>query len=217
VIDFRLRNFTCADIAQVLELQKAYAQIYPNALVIPGEAYLSPGFHGGEDVTCLFDSTGQLQGYAPLFANLILEANDTPHTVWAEVKVNPECGSPKALKDLLFDQVIIRARELTGTVPGHKARMMFQYDGSETLSIEYVLSRGCIYTESVFLMRRLLSQKIPAIPQPANIAVRQWRMETETEQRQYVKARNEAFPEAPIALEEWHYFLQSPNWRLAIP
>ncbi len=90
--------------------------------------------------------------------------------------------------------------------------MMFQYDGAEEQSISYVLSKGCTYTESVFLMRRLLAQEIPATPQPANVAVRQWRMETEAEQRQYIQARNEALPEAPITLEEWQYFMQSPNW-----
>jgi ribosomal protein S18 acetylase RimI-like enzyme len=206
------RPFTCNDIAQVMQLQSAYARINPNALVIPGEAYLSPGFHGGEDVLCLFDSTGKLLGYAPLFTNLILEANDTPNTVWAEVKVNPDCESPTVLKNLLFEKAVSRAREVTRQVSDHKTLMIFQYDVTETQSIAYVLSKGCHYSESVFQMRRLLSQAIPTIPQPANVIVRQWRMETEAEQREYIQARNEVFPEAPVALEEWQYFLQSPLW-----
>jgi len=210
--DYQFRRYTSNDISQVMDLQLAYARLYPNAPVIPGEAYLSPGFHGGEDVFCLFDSTGHLQGYAPLFANLILESNDMPHTIWAEVKVNPESESPEALKDVLFEQAVKRANEIAREVPGHRAQMMFQYEVTETQSIAYVLSKGCSYAESVFQMRRLLSQEIPSIPRPDNVSVRQWRMETEAEQREYIQARNEAFPEAPFDLAEWQYFLQSPLW-----
>jgi ribosomal protein S18 acetylase RimI-like enzyme len=214
MIEHQFRNFSYNDVAQVMDLQLAYARSYPNALVIPGEAYLSPGFHGGEDVLCLFDLNGQLLGYAPLFTNLILEANDTPHTVWAEVKVNPGCESPTLLKDLLFEKAVSRAREITREAPEHKTRMIFQYDVTETQSIAYVQSKGSRYAESVFQMRRLLAQEIPLIPQPTGVTVRQWRMDTDAEQREYIRARNEAFPEAPIALEEWQYFLQSPNWEV---
>src|SRR5215207_9957837 len=45
-----------------------------------------------------------------------------------------------------------------------------------------------------------------------NITIRPWRMESEAEQQQYVRARNEYFPEAPVGLEEWRYFMQSPQW-----
>jgi ribosomal protein S18 acetylase RimI-like enzyme len=37
-------------------------------------------------------------------------------------------------------------------------------------------------------------------------------MESEAEQHQYVRARNECFPEGPIAIGEWQYFMQSPYW-----
>ncbi len=195
-----------------MELQLAYARLYPNATVIPGEAYLSPGFRGGENVLCLFDATGQLHGYAPLYPNLILESNNTPHTVWAEVKVNPEQASVAAAQDLLFERAVNRAREITQEFPGHGARMMFQYDTTETQSIAYVLSKGCRYTESVFRMRRWLSQEISPVAQPENVTIRLWRMETEAEQSRYIQARNEAFPDAPTELAEWQHFLQSPAW-----
>ena len=61
-------------------------------------------------------------------------------------------------------------------------------------------------------MRRDLSSSIPALSPLDEITICPWRMESETEQQLYVQARNECFPEAPITLEEWQYFMQSPQW-----
>jgi ribosomal protein S18 acetylase RimI-like enzyme len=91
--------------------------------------------------------------------------------------------------------------------------LTFQYHPSETFSIEYVLSRGCMYTESVFRMMCDLSQEIPAVSLPGGIDFRRWHMESEQEQQAYVQARNEAFPEAPVAFADWQYFLSSPAWQ----
>ncbi len=117
------------------------------------------------------------------------------------------------MKDALFARLLDRTAEITHLHPGHKTRLAFQYHSSETSSIEYVLSRGCAYTESVFRMMRDLSQELPLVPPPAGIEVRPWRMESEQEQRAYVQARNEAFPDAPITLADWQYFLGSPAWQ----
>ena len=209
---FRIRKFTADDIPQVMALQRAYQGLYPNAAVIPGEVYLSPGFEDGKNVFCAFDESGCLQGYAPLFPNLT-EDPQIPHTVWAEVKAHPKLASPQELKDLLFEQVLSRTREITQAIPGHLSRLTFQYHPSEVSSIDYVTSRGCRYTESVFRLMCDLSQELPFIPAPSHIDIRPWRMETEVEQQAYVLARNEAFPEAPVTLADWQSFRSSPAWQ----
>jgi ribosomal protein S18 acetylase RimI-like enzyme len=107
---------------------------------------------------------------------------------------------------------LLRAREVTNEFPGHSIHLTFQYFPSEIASIEYVTSKGCKYTESVFTMRRDLSKEIPPLSSLQGITICPWRMESEAEQRQYVRARNECFPEAPIELREWQYFMQSPYW-----
>ena len=209
---FKIRKFTSKDIPQVMALQQAYQQVYPNATVIPGEVYLSSGFDDGENIFCTFDEKECLQGYAPLFPNLTVEPQ-IPHVVWAEVKVSPELTSPRDVKDLLFERVVNRTGEITQAFPGHQTRLTFQYHPSEAFSIEYVMSRGCVYTESVFRMMCDLSQESPIVPPPDQIDVRRWRMESEAEQQAYVQARNEAFPEAPVALADWRFFLSSPAWQ----
>lgn len=209
---FVIRKFTADDIPQVMALQQKYQQVYSSATVIPGEVYLSPGFNGGENIFCAFDADGYLQGYAPLYPNLT-KYSRLPDTVWAEVKVNPELSSPQEVRDILFERILHRTREIIQVNPGHAARLTFQYHLSEIPSIDYVMSRGCIYTESVFRMMRDLAQELIVVPAPRSIEIRRCRMENEAEQEAYVQARNEAFPESPITLADWQSFLCSPAWQ----
>lgn len=61
-------------------------------------------------------------------------------------------------------------------------------------------------------MRRDLSREIPCPQRVEGVAIRPWRMDSEAEQQMYVRARNECFPEAPVELGEWQYFMKSPQW-----
>jgi ribosomal protein S18 acetylase RimI-like enzyme len=209
---FTIRNFTPADIPQVVALQQAYRQAYPYAAVIPGEVYLSAGFEDGKNIFCAFDEEQNLLGYAPLFPSLTDDPR-LPHTVWAEVKADPQLASAVRVKDRLFERVLERARQIGQAVPGHATRLTFQYHPSETSSIDYVTARGCASSESVFRMLRDLAQPLPEPPPPGGVEVRRWRMQSEAEQQAYVQARNQAFPEAPVALADWQYFLSSPAWQ----
>lgn len=194
------------------ELQLAYSAMYPDAPIIPGELYLSPAFDGGRNVFCALDEYGKLIGYAPLCPVLMHDASTLPHTLWAEIKTDPSCESTVAIKDQLFEQLLVHAREVTEEFPRHPVHLTFQYFLSEAAGIEYVLSRGCHYTDSVFTMQRDLSQEVYSVLPANGIVIRHWRMESEAEQQQYVRARNECFPEAPVELREWQYFMQSPQW-----
>jgi hypothetical protein len=134
-----------------------------------------------------------------------------PHTLWTEIKAHPACDAPDRSR-INFSSKSCFEPASDGRVSGILCDLTFQYFPSETAGIEYVLSRGCHYTDSVFTMRRDLSKEIPFLPSLKEITIRPWRMESEVEQRQYVQARNECFPEAPVALGAWQYFMQSPQW-----
>lgn len=49
----------------MVELQKAYDEVYPDARVMPGELYLSPGFANGGNVFCAFDENQKMAGTLP--------------------------------------------------------------------------------------------------------------------------------------------------------
>jgi ribosomal protein S18 acetylase RimI-like enzyme len=196
----------------IAELQTAYSAIYPDSPIIPGEVYLSPAYEDGRNLFCAIDEKGSLVGYAPLYPVLMRDSSDLPHTLWTEIKVHPKLDAPNEIKDCILEQILIRAREVTGDFPGHPIHLTFQYFPSESASVEYVVSKGCRHTESVFTMRRDLSQEIPNPNSIEKIVMRPWKMESEAEQQMYVAVRNQCFPEAPSELGEWQYFMMSPMW-----
>lgn len=207
-----IQPLASSELQAVVKLQSAYAAIYPDAPIIPGEVYLAPAYEDGHNIFCAINESGNVVGYAPLYPVLMRDPSKLPHTIWAEIKTDPACVAANEIKDELFERVQLRASEVTAEFPGHPIHLAFQYFPSETASIEYVLSKGCRYAESVFTMRRDLSKEIPSLSTSNEIVIRPWRMESEAEQWQYVQARNECFPEAPIELGDWQYFMQSPHW-----
>jgi ribosomal protein S18 acetylase RimI-like enzyme len=209
-----LRPFSPADVPQVFALEQAYSAHYLGVPVFPGEMYLSPAYHGGQDVFCAL-CDGQLIGYAPLYAQWIENGPaDLPHLFWTEIKVHPDWPHIEAVKDRLLEEVIAHTRKLLAQVTGQprKARLTFEYRAVEIEAAAYVQARGFDYRESVFSMRRDLTQDLPALSAPAGIRLERWKMATRPEQERYVAARNECFPEAPVQLNDWQYFLSSPMW-----
>lgn len=212
-----LRSLSPADVPAVVQLQTRYSQIYPGVPVVPGEIYLSPGFQEGRNVFCALDPQGQLLAYAPVFAQIVDGAPaHIPHSVWTEIKAQPDLQDPGPVKDRLYDCVVQRARELTAPFAGRPARLVFEYRAVETPAIAYVSSKSFEYNESVFGMTRDLSAPVPEAVIPAGMTLRRWKMEHQDEQRQYVAARNECFPEAPITLADWQYYMQSPQWAVGV-
>ncbi len=218
---------------QVMELQQAYERQFPGVAVIPGGLYLSPAFHEGQDVFCAFvhEPVGRrLVAYAPVYVHIVEDGPAAlPHQAWTEVKAHPDLSDSQHLpdsqhlvdaenlaaervKDLLLERVLQRARERIAPFPGRAAELLFEYRPYETPAIAYVLARGFVYQKSAFFMRRDLSAPVPSFAVPEGIAIRCWKMESEAEQRAYVTARNEVFPDMPITLAEWQYYLTSPQW-----
>lgn len=188
-----------------------YAQVYPGAVVLPGQFYLSPAFHGGQDVFCAFDG-GQLLAYAPVYVQIVDGPSDLPHVAWTEIKAKPDILEVAPIKDALLDCIVNRARQIAAEPSGRALSMIFQYMPVETPSVAYVQSRGFVYTESVYRMRRDLDQPIPELPTPQGIDIRRWKITSEEDLRLYVAAHNECFPESPVTSDEWRYLLNSPAW-----
>jgi ribosomal protein S18 acetylase RimI-like enzyme len=210
--DLIFRTFTPADVQPVLALQQQYSQVYPNAVIVPGEVYLSPSMHDGEDVICVLKD-GQLVAYAPVYVQIIEDGSpELAHTAWAEIKTSPDLAASDLVKDELYRRMLQRVRELTMHFPGRPVQMTFQYYPSEIPAIAYVTARGFAYSDSVFAMRRDLEEEIPVLPAPEGIKLRRWKMASEPEQLCYLCARNQCFPHSPTLLADWQYFLGSPMW-----
>jgi ribosomal protein S18 acetylase RimI-like enzyme len=168
---------------------------------------VSPVFEGGKNLICAADDTGKLAGYIPLHPHLMKDSG-TPHLIWANMVVSPAFIDSKQLRDLILEHAIIRVKEITGLTPGHPARMWFQHHVSEVEAIEYVVSRGATYGDSVLRMVVDLSGDTEVIPAPGTIEVKYWDIQSDEEISDYVVARNEALG-MPVTVPDWRHFLLS--------
>lgn len=205
---FKIHNLSSDNISDVIALQLEYRRLHPKAEIIDENTLLSPLYGVGKNFICVTNDNGKLLGYVPVAAHLVDEP-EVPHLIWANIVISPKVIDPKPLRDLLLENAIQRSREITSSIPGHPIRIAFQYHISEVESIDYVISRGAVYWDSVLRMVRDLSGDIMQIPAPNNIDIRYWMMGTEEELRAYVEAHNEAFPHMPVTVEDWRHFLFS--------
>jgi ribosomal protein S18 acetylase RimI-like enzyme len=195
---FTFRAFRESDVDGLNHLLQVYTHAYPPRTSPPAQFYLSPYFDGGQKVWCAFDEQNQLVGYAPYLPQ--------GEHAWVEVMALPGIERMAEVKASMWAWLVEQARR------GGQRRLCFQYYPNEEAAIQFAIEQGGEYRYSVFNMRRDLSLPIPAPIVPASFSIRRWRMESEAEQRQYLKGRNACFPEAPTSLEEWQYFASSPLW-----
>lgn len=210
--NYKIKNFEEDDIPALMQVQQEYARHYPGVQVLPGGLYLSPAFHHGKDVFCVYHPNGQMLGFSVVYAQLAETNQKKNHTVWAEVKVLPSMNQIINLRETLLEHILKRTKELTSSVLQIPVKILFQYFPYERESISFIENKGFTYLESVYSMQRDLNQILPSILLPSGFQLEPWRLETQGEREKYVQARNECFPEAPISLEEWIYFMSSPTW-----
>lgn len=213
--NYQIKNLQPSDIPALMQVQQEYARQFPGVQVMPGGIYLSPAFHQGEDVFCAYHPNGQMLGFAVVYAQLSQNPEFSTHTVWTEVKIMPAMSRMIGLRETLLEQVLRRVRELTIDQNDAQIELNFQYFPYEVESIAFVTSKGFHHNGSIYVMQRDLNNDLPSIQTPPGFSLKSWRLETQQEREQYVQARNLCFPNAPISLEEWVYFMSSPSWSTA--
>lgn len=213
-----IRSYTSEDAAAIVDLQVRYASAFPGVAVVPAEMYGDPAFAGGQNILLACDQSGRLLAYAPLFPRPIEgDETDEPHQFWSALVYDPVLDDPTPVLDALYTRLLARARQIWATLPQRqgsprRAQLSTELLPVETPILDYVHGKGWVNTWNVFQMARDLSTPMPVLPVPAGVEVRQWEMREEAEQRDYLRARNSAFPEAPWSLEGLQHFLQQVLW-----
>ena len=208
--NFQIKNLQKNDLPALMRLQHEYARQYPGVQILPGELYLSPAFHEGKDIFCAYHPNGQMLGFAVAYAQF--SAYEKNHSVWTEVKILPSMYGMIGLRGSLLEQILKRVRELCAPVGIANVELNFQYFPYEIESIAFVTGKGFQYNGSIYSMQWDLASPLPSREPPPGFDIKHWRLETQAEREQYIQARNQCFPDAPISLEEWIYFMSSPSW-----
>jgi ribosomal protein S18 acetylase RimI-like enzyme len=209
----RIRPLIQDDLQKVKDLQSRYLLRYPEAAVVQGNTYRSPRSNAGADVFCAFDEYENLVGYASLYPVLVTDNSpNVSHTFWVDVKTDPEQADLDKKLTALLDYLLRYAGGLLQKYPSRSTQIIFQNYPSEAAMIQFLLQQGFVHTESIYQLVRDLTLPIPEVLAPPGMHAAPWRMESEAEQLAYVQARNVAFPETAITLDDWQCFMHSPLW-----
>lgn len=190
-----------------------YLERYPGTQIPSAEFYSEhPVFAGGKNIFCALDGKGNLLAYAPLFP-VPLDADNSPeipYFIWTVILVEPKIENQHLVKDLLLEKACQRAREIRNGLPkGKKTCLAVDCFFNYASEIAYFLSKGFSIIESRYQMVRSLSLPIPPSPLPSGIRLVNSTMDSQAEQRIYLKAHNQAFPDSPKNLEVLQYSLCS--------
>jgi len=211
--EISIRRLESNDWLRLADLERRYAGRYPGATVLQGNTYRLPRFSKDHDYYGAFDETKNLIGYAALHPMLVLNGPaNLPHVLWADLKVDPGCKNLPETFDAMLDHLMETARGLTGHLLPRSTQLIFQNYPIEVEKIQHLHQRGFVHTESIFQLSRSLSVPIQPALAPPGMQAAPWRMQTLDEQLKYIRARNQAFSEATITLEDWHCFMRSTLW-----
>ena len=211
-MNIAIRNFKPEDVAQISRLNQKYHQAYPDCPVVQAELYLSPEFEEGKNVFCAFDEAGVLVGYAPVYPILAAEGSGYSNVCWIEIKDDVDFPDKRLLRDRLFDQMLARAVEIKNSAPVKETKLCCCHYSTEAESIQYLLSKGFECCDSIYNMRRDLSEPIIEPPVPEGLEMIEWKLETREERTKYIHAYNTVFPEKPWNVDGLEHFMKSDMW-----
>jgi GNAT superfamily N-acetyltransferase len=193
-----------------------YLQACPDAKLLSAGFYTyHPALENGRNVFCVLDSEGQIRGFAPLFPAPVIEDNASadPHHIWMILLVNPESGDGPQIRTMLLEKVLEQAASLAAGFPAsRRTRLASDMMISQHTDITFLEQHGFELYDGMYVMQRLTTDPIPEYSLPAEITLRYWKLRSEYEQEQYLRAFNQAFPGNPKSLESLKFLLDSPQW-----
>jgi ribosomal protein S18 acetylase RimI-like enzyme len=121
----------------------------------------------------------------------------------------PDAGQARAL---LLDRVIERAKAIKASFTPRRVKLAADMTASQRPDVQHLLENGFERYEGMHVMSRKTQDPIPDVSVPQEITVRLWKMATEEERINYIRAFNSCFFENPKTLEGLSFLLDSPMW-----
>jgi ribosomal protein S18 acetylase RimI-like enzyme len=214
---YTIQNHTPEQLDNLAFFFERYRKVYPDAKLAPVELYTyHPAAENGRNVFLVLDAAGQVRGFAPLFPAPVGEDSgpDDPHHIWMILLSDLDAGDDLPVRELLLEKVMERADSMAAGFPSfRRTRLASDMMISQQADITFLEQHGFDRSDGVYVMQRLISEPVPDLPFPAELAVRLWMPESEAEQQQYLHAYNKAFPGNPKSLEALKFLLESPTWK----
>lgn len=174
---------------------------------------------GDEDnwsnVYCAFENGKMIAKGQVSIINVILpgSSQEFNHSIYVNLKTIPERENDIDLLEKVYQSLFIRANQLKDTLPKeHGTRLCVGNDSTETANNQFFIQKGFLYHESLFRMNRDLNEPTPELKLPEEFQFSYWKMETPSEERDYLDVEAEIWPNAPLGHKRLSEYKKNKLW-----
>ncbi|MGM7684515.1 GNAT family N-acetyltransferase [Cytobacillus sp. Hm23] len=150
------------------------------------------------NIFCAADSKGNIYGVGHLELDqtwFFIDTDNKPanfvYKLNIDISLNPNLKCSHDLKNELLKSLMKRAEELRSKYPSKKIKLTHFIEADELEEINFYLSKGFVSKRTHLVMKRDLTEEIHEYPLQEGIKVINWKMETQEEEEQYLKAEAE--------------------------
>ena len=166
-----------------------------------------------ENVFLALDESGKLLGSLliyPFFDQVI--EREHPLNLYLHLEAEGRAEASVPIKDLLLKHALRRATEIKDEAGQAKARVYACFLKHQQDETAYFLRRGFRHDEGMLLLERQESAHLPQVEAPQEVTIHPWKMETETEQRQFIETHRVVFPRHPYSVKRLQELMAVPGW-----
>jgi GNAT superfamily N-acetyltransferase len=166
-----------------------------------------------ENIFLAMDSHGELLGSAYLYP--FLDPNiepEHPHNLYFHLQAEGDPADRAALKDLLLEHALRRAKEIKQEAKQPKTRIYACFFKHQQEEIAYFLQRGFVHDEGMLILERQEPADLPQVGAPAGITIQSWGIETDAEMRQFIETHRTIFPRHPYTARRLRELMSWPGW-----
>lgn len=160
--------------------------------------------------------SGQIIGKAQVNVISTIPPGSSPnrtHYIYFNLKILPQREDDYSLYDLLYERLLDRASELKETLPSsNKTFIGIGNYSTEKYNNNYFISKGFVYSKSLYTMRRDLSDKIEEYNLAEPYQCSPEAMTSEETIDEYLKIDNEIWPDAPIGYKRLMNHQKNSSW-----
>lgn len=205
-----VRGYRPGDEVRLAEVMRRSVEACPDSDPMPAGFFTNPtAFDGGSNIFCALAPGGETMiGYG-----LIYRVPD-PSYLFLDLKALPEPPAPltpAAVKDALFERLMVRAREIRDSVPpGIRTLLYGCHFTTGQSSLDYLAAKGFERHEPlcVVTFTHDLGDIGPKRPLPLGVEARPWPLETEEDRLRYLLAHNAALPYNLLDQTSFDWLLQ---------
>lgn len=124
---------------------------------------------------------------------------NTQHSIYINLKTVPERENDIALLEGVYQHLFARANQLNETLSTeYETILCVGNHSTETANNQFFIEKGFLHLYTSYCMRRDLNAPIAELKLGDEFQFSHWRMETSSEERQYLEIEAEIWPDTPL-------------------